>query len=588
MAKTQDDYLRLRNRILLALAISYGICFLFFFGYALFTFPEKAFLRPFRVQWTFAQSTINFINSLLAVQCAAILATCAFTAPPVPSLKVSHSEGFSRLVSSTVVILILLSLVFVVLSEGLRPGLSRKLAHMEYRTTILRNYLDLATASRKAGNLAQSEAYLEYYLSVYRDDPSAISLQSAVRRQAAELTDTAEDSQQRLPTRPVSVVPADLINRARRAADNEDYYTAYYYADLVSDMTQPASVEWQAGKEILEAIQEHLSVFSQDKAELERKGLFEVKTKGLIDLSSEDPSQIIRAYYTFLTLSIEHPDDPEVKTYLNRSIETLSTSVFFLQEVENIVSMPGLHDLFFINSPPDSQRTQLLSIGKIIRTETGTYAQDVEALTITQDGTVVCHMQASVGKIMTGSGDRSAIYLTGIDRYDSARYVEPVYLTRADDTACEEVLTLRPASHELETIYALREDLSLLSIFQLREMWDVSASYGYSDMHVKAEAISRLAPLFGFLILSLGALGLGWRLGPVNGMPPPMGMLLIPALPFLAHTVIEVYLYLHNIFIGATVMTWGFAPSLIILLALDFILLAITIVVLAGQSLKKT
>ena len=71
MARKRDDYSVLRMRIVLTILSGYGLALIVFFGYALFTFPEKYFLGPFRLNWTLIQTAMYFIENLIPIHCAA-------------------------------------------------------------------------------------------------------------------------------------------------------------------------------------------------------------------------------------------------------------------------------------------------------------------------------------------------------------------------------------------------------------------------------------------------------------------------------------------------------------------------------------
>ncbi|MBT3275284.1 MAG: hypothetical protein HN368_19170, partial [Spirochaetales bacterium] len=444
MARIKDDYSILRNRIIVSVLILYGVSFVVVFIYALFTFPEKNFLQLYRAPWTLYQTVLYFIGTLIPMQCTAVLLTCSFTAPPIPSLKTGPSESFSRLVSSTIGIVILLSISFVVLSEGLTPALERRLDNLQYRTIVLRNYFDLAETSRRSGDLERSEKYLEYYLHEYPGDRAAALILSEVRKQSGGGEQDAASEQVRHKARLTELDPAGLLVMAKSSLSTEEYFTAYYFANLAADMSPFGSPNKEAAIEITSAIQERLSSYKDDKAELERKALFEVKTQGFSDLSSSEVTLNIKAYYTFLVLSQRYPEDPEPRTYLNQSIEKLSSSVFFLSEVEDILSMPGLHDLFFVNSESGAPIRQLVSIGKVIEMENGTYARDIESVTFDADGSLLSHQRASVGKILNTNDGSLAIYMRGIDPDDSTRFLEPEYLALEDGFPRSDNMVLRP------------------------------------------------------------------------------------------------------------------------------------------------
>ncbi|MBT3275866.1 MAG: hypothetical protein HN368_22145, partial [Spirochaetales bacterium] len=131
-------------------------------------------------------------------------------------------------------------------------------------------------------------------------------------------------------------------------------------------------------------------------------------------------------------------------------------------------------------------------------------------------------------------------------------------------------------------------DLSSLNFFELWGAWDTAASYGYPSDTIRIETISRLVRPFGFLILSLASIGIGWLLRPESGVPSVFGILFIPAFPFAAYFTVLIYEYLHRVIIGSTLIAWGFIPALIIFLAIEFILIVISIFSITGQSLQNS
>ena len=59
-----------------------------------------------------------------------------------------------------------------------------------------------------------------------------------------------------------------------------------------------------------------------------------------------------------------------------------------------------------------------------------------------------------------------------------------------------------------------------------------------------------------------------------------------PTFPLIAYFVIEMYEYVHRLIVGASLAIWGFFPSMIILFAIEFVLLAVSILILASQATK--
>ena len=582
MAKTSDDYSVLRMRIVLTILSAYGLALIVFSCYALFTFPEKYFLGPFRFNWTMIQTVVYFIENLIPVNCAAVLLACSLFAPPVPPLKSGIKEAFGRLISSTVVVFIIAGLAYVTLSEGLLPSLHRNLDDLRNRTTVARSYLELAEQAYAVGNTRLRKAYLEYYLTLDPENKTAADTLANLRIYASENAGPEDGPEPRKQARLIDLDTAELFRRAEDSLEAEDYFTAYYFADLARALSPPASTDAGRADELAAAIQAHLDSYKASTEEKTRKAIFEIKTQGHSDLSSNELSLVMRAYYTFLHLSERDPRDLEAKKYLTESVDKLETMAFFRDEIEQFGAMPGINWLFFLNSEAMSENTQILAMGGIITTEKGTYARDIEALTISPSGGVVCRFSARAGKIMNDHEGRPALFMVGIDRANSSNPLLPVY----HQGDCDSILYILPPLEDLRLLGMEGRRIESRHLTSLWGMWDKVTPYGYPADVIQIAALMRVAAAFGFIILSLFSLSVGWKLKPSGSLPVFIGILLIPVLPFAAYFLVRLYDYLLTLIVGSALLAWGFSPALIILIALQFALLVMSISTLASQSLK--
>lgn len=583
MAKTRDDYALLRNRIIIVILSVYGLSFVGFFAYSLFTFPEKYFLHVFRVQWTPLQTLVNFIENLTPVHCAGVLLACSLFAPPQPSLKTGLEDAFTRLVFSTVIVFVLLGGVFVTLSEGLLPVLHGRLGALENRTSVARNYLELAGEARREGNRRLQNAYLEYYLSVDPDNSEALDALAELRKRSGEDAFGTSAPAPLKRARLMDLETSELLGRAMASVQEEDYYTGYYFADLAKALSPAGSPEAKQAGELAASIQRRLASFRADTEERERNAIFEIKTQAHSDLMSDELPLVARAYYTFRLLAENDPADTEAANYLSQSVAKLKTMAFFRDEEERFASMPGANGLFFLNNEPGADTTELVAIGGIIVTEDGTYARDIEAITFGGDGGTISRFAASAGKIMKDEEDRSILYMVGIDRTDSSNTLLPEY------TAGEPQDNFRivPSLDELELLGSEGRDIASYHLHRLWGLWDILVPYGYPGDPIRIAALMRVAEAFAFIILSLLALTIGWRLRPAGGFPVVAGTAGILILPVAAYLFVRFYDYLLMLLVGSTMLAWGFTPAIIVLIALQFALIVFAIAALAAQSLKS-
>ena len=576
MAKNRDDYFKFRNRIVITILAAYALALLIFFTYSLFTFPEKYFLVPFRSGWTFLRMGAYFIENLIPVHCAAVLVACSVFSPPSPSLKSELQESFKRLILSTVVVFLVAGIVYASLAEGVLPAIYGRLRRLENRTAVARSYLELAEQARMDENWKLRRAYLEYYLTIDPGNRNAVAALAELNKRPAEEESDSENREPRKQARLMDLQLVELFAKAEASLEEEDYYTAYYFADLAEALAPAGSTEADRAGEIAASIQRRLSSYKADSAELQSKALFEIKTQGYSDLSSSELPLVTRAYYTFLHLEEEFPEDREAQKYLAEATEKLRTMAFFRDEVERFRSMPGINQLFFRNG------AQLVAIGGIITTDEGTYARDIEAITFDENGETVSHFTAQAGKIMANEENRQMLYMVGLDRSDSSNTLLPEYFVGEPGS----VFRLEPSMEELTLLGSEGRDIESHHLNRLWGLWEKVAPFGYPSDNILIVTFMRVASAFTIIILSLIALYLGWKLRPRANFPFFAGIIIVPILPVAAYLFTGFYEYVLKLLVGSALLAWGFVPALIVLMALLFALIAFSISIIAAQSLK--
>ena len=98
------------------------------------------------------------------------------------------------------------------------------------------------------------------------------------------------------------------------------------------------------------------------------------------------------------------------------------------------------------------------------------------------------------------------------------------------------------------------------------------------------EFLMRILNPFLFLVVSLLAVSMGWaNRARYLGRPPLLTYVMIPVLPFLVSNVIDLLVHAHRILLGFIFVTLSFTVALVLLIALQAVLLVISLLVLAGQ-----
>lgn len=585
MISVRDDYSRLRIQIIFIVLGVYGASLLFFFGFNLLAFPEKLYLIPYRARWTFINTFIQFVDTLIPVQCAAILSLCTFIPPPTPSIGRENNDGSSaKLISTSLAVFIALGVIFVVANEGLVPSLRGKLSGWRYQTEVARNYLHMAEDAKRSGKLKQGEAYLIYYLTIDPGSRHADSELREIRKQMGSQTDQSDGVETDRSYRLSELTPGEFMRKAKDSEDEEDYITAYYYAKLAVAGSRPGTRDHIELQEHATRIWDKLSSLTDNREDLESRWRFEVKTVAFNDLSSQDVTAIPRAYYTFRMLLDSDPTDAEARRYLEETRKKLRKIAFFTDEVAEIGIMPGVTDVFFVNSAADDPYTELVSFGKIIATGNGTYVQDIEVIRFEKGGGLECHFTASYGKIMTDKEGRLSVFLRGAHPEFPAGGMLPLVVVGPEDFACPEIVPIQINPAQTVPLSGGEWRFSELGLRRLWRNLDTLTALGYREEPLQIEILFKIGSLFGFLILSIASLALGWKFRSPDGLPPILTLAILPVFPFACYFIAEVYLYLHRLLIGTALLAWGFGIAAAALLAIEIILLFAATVLLAGTT----
>jgi hypothetical protein len=180
------------------------------------------------------------------------------------------------------------------------------------------------------------------------------------------------------------------------------------------------------------------------------------------------------------------------------------------------------------------------------------------------------------------------LLLRGVDRGDPKRFTEAAYHAGARSRPAAERNTLR-LGVAIEDVPIHSLDRSPLVGRGLVELWGIRRSLARGDrLHteVSVELATRAAKPFAFLVVSLFAVAFGWSLrGRWTGRAPALAYLAAPAIVAAAGIIAQLYLYAHRVLLGFVVLSLGgLTAAAITLGALQLVLVAVALAVLAGQS----
>jgi hypothetical protein len=570
------------GRVFGFILLFYAVAFGAFFTYAIVSVRPAEVLPSFQREYAARRALSLFIQYLIPVHVSAVAVAFSLGSP----LGARRAAGapalpFHRLVSPALVLFIVLGVGYTALYEGISPGLQGRMDDIRQLTAHARAFEAAAAKSRAAGDVAAAVESLDLALAI---DPKSARLHEL--RQAAEAegarrnlkaTGNAEGAQGREES------AASLLTKARDALDRRDWMTAHELASQAhaleperTDALRIAALAWA-----------ELSKLAEPKAEeRDTAELYARKKEAYTRLMQDDP---FTAYYRFVRLAAENPRDRDIAVYLEKSRQAVARQTFFLDEVEKAQSRPGTPGILFVNAR-GAGTTEVFSFDSMIEARAGAptavggpavgvYFLGIEAIRYRQDGGVDYHLAAPYGKL-----DGRTILLHGVHRTDQAKQSLPVYHAGARPAAERYSLELAPAVEEVRALTVDR-DRSRIGLPQLWLLRGTLAAYGVPRGELTAAIAMKAVMPFLFLTLSFLAVPLGWALrARYLGRPPLRMIILVPLIPFVVSLASLLWIHAHRVILGFVVLASGLGTAMIVLALLEAAVLAVSVILMAGQS----
>jgi hypothetical protein len=373
----------------------------------------------------------------------------------------------------------------------------------------------------------------------------------------------------------------ELLEMAGGYFEREDYFSAHYYADLAFQL-DPNRTD---ARRLAARAREMISSKDLSRLEMEEKRLYERKREGYEYFVN---NEFYKAYQVFRELKEMYPQDADVISYLEKSEEQLSRETFFLDEAEQIDTLPGATELLFVNYEDEEER-EIVYIGKLAGIDSGIFCRDVEVLRYNTQG-LLYHYYAQYGRFRDGTLNFHGVSRVSADRETARPSANIRYLSGAIRLRRERLpymLTVAPTLEQLPTLKggraasAAADSLGFFTLWQARKR---IGRYGYMESTISAEILKRLLMPFSFLILCLLSVAVGWRFR-ARFFSRLHWVLLVfmPLFPIVAISLTGLYLHAQRILLDFVLLRLGFSISLVVFLVLQGLLLLVTIFILAGQ-----
>jgi hypothetical protein len=351
------------------LLLFYLLAFGLFFFYSIFAFP--GYLAAFQWPYVWTNSFLLFMRFCIPVTVSAVAVAYSLL-PTAETVRMrAGRQPFARLVSSHLTTFVALTLIYTALSLGLHPLAVRNMERFDSLTREARTFLERAETALAAED--PESALLDYqrYLAIDKDNRRVMELVSDLQMQMIadrpaerpEIEETLDSM--RIKDLAEGREPYELLEMAEDYYEREDYFSAHYYANLAYQLDPNR----RDARRLAAKAEQMIASKDLSRFEREEKLLFERKREGYEYFVNEE---FYKAYTVFRELQERYPQDADVISYLNKSEEQLSREAFFLDEAEQIDTLPGATELLFVNYSDEDER-EIVFIGKLAGIDAGVF-----------------------------------------------------------------------------------------------------------------------------------------------------------------------------------------------------------------------
>jgi hypothetical protein len=535
---------------------------------------EIQILSNFKISWILTNSFRLLVEHLLVIQSMAIIIIFSLLIPWKLGPQ-GMQTPFVDVIGKSIFIFLILTLLYTGLFEGLLPGILKKQSDQENLTTIAIDYFEKAKTEISSSHIDRNYGEIVNMLKAYLQiDPENIVIESALDWAEGELTvkgATDNDSiDQELLTEKKGKEAAELIKKATDYYNSEDYFSSLYYANLAFKLDDSRQEAQRIAAESREAIRS----LEPDQSEREAKMYFDLKRTGFNTLNEGNP---IDAYYIFKELSNISNSDKDIPEFLDRSLKEISNISFFIDEVENYDSLPGIEKLTFL-----SNRQLLVTIGKMIPLDNNeAFFIDMEVIKFETGMKIKSHFTTKYGKYDSAS---KSIIMNAIDRENSNSNYKPRYIIGENIKPDKNILKIEPNLTELRYLGQNSSNIKFMNILELFKYAPVFEKYGYIKEPVYIVILQRIIQPFTFLVVSFLSVSLGWFLRIRKYKFPFIAILLTPLVAYLIHNILSIYQFGMDLILAWALFKTGFYPALVILIVSQAIILFISLITIASQK----
>ncbi len=550
-------------------------------AWSFFTFPQESVLELFRFSWLFRNAFRIWIDYLPALTAGALMLSFSLFFRSFSGGSTGPDSFFGRVFPGIMAWGIALTLLYTVGTELVLPSVLQKLNDITYQSGRAEEWERQGDMMESAGEYREA---LEAYSRALVIDPE--NQQLVLKSERVEGRIPLEDIPDAPPPpdsaerqKALRLEAANAITIAEKAFGEGDYFSAHYWATFAFELDpEQKSAAMKLARESWNAITE-LEPDRADRKEFER---YQNKVSGYRALDRGDP---IEAYRIFLELSGEEEgrSDPDVSEFLERSREAAEKVSYYVDTARQAETMPGITSVLFRDGPEGP----FVSARKMVFIEGRMFLLGFELYHLGADGEAVLHLSAPAVQYL---GD--TLLSKGIDE-ESGALVQTVEILEGsgeqfggEGWMADTGLGIIRLSLEPDQLWGFGSGHQRTAMVDLSSLYRAAgrdSDYGYLQFPSRLELLYRGSMPFFFLNIMLLSVGLGRLLRYRGARFPLLAVLLVPAVPFLARWIIDLFAFAMRLMAALLVMNVPFGLALSGMLFLHALVMFLVLLFSAGQ-----
>ena len=518
--------------------LAFAVCFLI--SYFMKNMP--VLLVGEENSYIITRSFLFFCRFLPALVFTSFLIGCAISyGKDAEKAKIKYSPLIMAHFRKTMLGSIGIVLAVTLITEVFVPILEQKQVRARLKPVLFSEFINLSREYYDKGNMNLAFEYSYNALLLNPKDPDAIYINDHAGAELNSLKMILDRPEEpKFVFTPVKETKGETINslleKAKSAADAENWFDAHYYAYLAVEVGSEKDINLEEANRLASEAWNHLFDPTIIK-ETDEQILFRKKREAYRTFIRGDN---IEAYYQFLDIaafSDVAARDPDVVKFLALASQRVEDQCFFIEEVENLRRFEAYSNVYFAISHDDGSRdvfyirgiTPIKNSGRMVQ-----YLRGFTLYTYSKDGRFLRSLYVPYAKMLTQkveTFDEDAkvrfgikdsfknvpyLMMESISKNDRSGRVAPVYEYDADYTKQNE-----PYLNNYFVLGLPQTDFNLLcdatggsekmSLVSLMRFLPHAREYGYSYEVYDSDFVYRLTYPLIILICSIFIACMAWN-----------------------------------------------------------------------------